>query len=380
MKILKNISKSMVVLISVALLVTSCYTDNSDPMKEHISKVSERIQSLDKTIASPGDVITVKGKELDKVFKIMLGTNLTIIEFNTKSSTELEFVIPNSAPLGDVIIINFFFEGNGLAQRYIELMSPPVVAGFSPIAALGGESFRIMGIELYKAVEVYIGDEKVEFSLIDDKNIAVESLPNITDGAKIKIIDELGLELISENGIKRGTEILVTDFDSQDGYFGEMSPNGNLNRGNANELKGEQPYNNYYSFGITDEGTSWGGNVDFFLDKDNKIDAKYDDNTKVWLYIDLKLSDLLNEGTKTRIMVEGQTAVYGDDYDITTEWVTYKLLLSEAYTGYGNGSEQGAAPIMAEIKGVKVQPDVTEEHDNFGKVLYVDNIKFIVEE
>lgn len=367
----------MVVLLSSAVFLTACYTENSDPMKENISSFDNKIESIDKTIASPRDVVTVKGKDLDKVYKIMLGTNLSIIKFTVKSSTELEFTIPTSAPLGDVIVINFFFEGNGLAQRHIEIMSPPVILGFSPVAAKGGESLRLMGAELYKASKVYVGDEEVEFELINDKNINIKTLPTITDGVKLKVIDETGATIESENGIKRGTELLVTDFDSNDGYYTSMSPNGNLPKDAAEEVPGEPPYNKYYTFTFVDKATSWGGNLDLNFEG---IPASYDDNTKVWLYIDLKLSDNLTENKKTRIMVEGPAGVYGDDYQVTTEWQTFKLKLSEAYTGYGNGEEQGAAPIMSLLKGAKVQPPAQASEGNFGKVLFVDNIRFVVEE
>lgn len=374
MKIFKNISKSIVVLLSLAVIMSACM-DNSDPMEESISMLNENIQELDKTIASPGDIVTVTGKNLDKVFKIMLGDNVSIVPFEAKSSTTLEFTIPTSAPLGDVVVINFFFQKQGLAQRYIEIMSPPVVLGFSPIASLGNEPCKVMGAELYKAVDVYVGDVKVDFELIDDKNFIIQNLPTITDGDLIKIIDETGAEHLSQAGFVRATEILVVDFDSESDYYTSMSPNGNMTT--ATEVSGLPPYNKHYSFEFKDENTSWGGNLDLYFEN---ISSEYDDNSKVWLYIDLKLSDNLKDNKKTRLMVEGPANVYGEDFLVTTEWQTFKVKLSDLYTGYGNGDEVGAAPIMANLKGVKIQPPLQAAESNFGKLLFVDNVRFIVEE
>lgn len=369
MKILGNVIKSMAVIFGFVILFASC-VDNSDPMAESINDVNANIAALDKTIASPGDKVTVTGSNLDEVFKIMLNDNVSLVEFKATSSSTLEFTIPTSAPLGDVVIVNFFFAKRGLAQRFIEIMSPPVILGFSPVAAKGGEPCTIIGGELYKASKVFIGDTEVSFELIDDKHLAIAELPTIVDGDKIKILDESGAETFSVNGFVRGEEILITDFDNSPYYTG-LSSNGNLDK--DKEEKGNPPYSTFWTFTITDNNTSWGGNLDLYF---AGVPASYNDNSKVWLYIDLKGSDPL----PTRIMVEGPSGVYGDDFTLNTDWTTYKLKLDELYTGYGNGDEVGAAPIMANLKGVKVQPPASKNNNNFGKTISVDNIKFIVVE
>lgn len=359
------------VLLGIVVIFASCTEDNSDPMAENIADYNSYVTALDKVIASPGDEVVVTGSNLDKVFKIMLNDNVALVPFQA-TSTSLTFTIPSGAPLGDVVIVNFFFSGKGLAQRSLEIMSPPRIVGFSPIASVGGEELRVMGVELYKATQVFVGATEVEFELIDDKNIIIHTLPTITDGDLVRMVDASGAEIESPSGIIRGTELLITDFDSDAGYFTSLSSNGNMD-GDREEV-GELPYGIYYTFDFVDNNTSWGGNLDFYFDG-AQIPESYNDNTKVYLYMDIKVSDAISG----RIMVEGPN-VYGDDFQFNTEWTTHKFKLSDLYTGYGNGAEQGAAPIMSGLKGVKVQPPAGADSGNFGKTISVDNIKFVVVE
>jgi hypothetical protein len=370
MKIYSKTIKSIAVLLGFVALLASCTEDNSNPMEENIKDVSNYITAVDKEIASPGDEVTITGTNLDKVYKIMLNDNLTVIEFEA-TETSLTFIVPSSAPLGDVVIINIFFEGKGLARYPIEIISPPVISGFSPIAATGGEECHVYGTELYKAVEVYVGDTEVSFTLIDDKHFVIDQLPEIENGDQIKVVDAAGSETISDWEFVRGTEILITDFDSESDYYTELSSNGNLD--GDTEEKGPLPYGTFYTFVFTDNGTSWGGNLDFYFEG---VPANYPDNSKVWLYIDIKMSDPV----RGRIMVQDPANVYGDDRDFTTEWTTFKLRLDQLYTGYGNGDEVGACPTVDKLTAVKVQPPASADANNFGKTISVDNIRFVVEE
>ena len=138
MKIFVNIIKSVAVVLGFMMLVSACTEDNSDPMAENIKDVNANITAMDKTIVSPEGQVTVTGSNLDQVFRILLGDNVSEIPFEATSST-LTFTIPSSAPLGDMVVVNFFFSGKGLAQRTIEIMSPPTILGISPLAATGGE-------------------------------------------------------------------------------------------------------------------------------------------------------------------------------------------------------------------------------------------------
>jgi len=370
MKIYSKTIKSIAVLLGFVALLASCTEDNSNPMDENIKDVSNYITAVDKEIASPGDEVTITGTNLDKVYKIMLNENLTVIEFEA-TETSLTFTVPSSAPLGDVVIINIFFEGKGLARYPIEIISPPVISGFSPIAATGGEECHVYGTELYKAVEVYVGDTEVSFTLIDDKHFVIDQLPEIENGDQIKVVDAAGSETISDWEFVRGTEILITDFDNESDYYTDLSSNGNLD--GDTEEKGPLPYGTFYTFVFTDNGTSWGGNLDFYFEG---VPANYPDNSKVWLYIDIKMSDPV----RGRIMVQDPANVYGDDRDFTTEWTTFKLRLDQLYTGYGNGDEVGACPTVDKLTAVKVQPPAQASSNNFGKTISVDNIRFVVEE
>jgi len=373
MKIFVNIIKSVAVVLGFMMLVSACTEDNSDPMAENIKDVNANITAMDKTIVSPEGQVTVTGSNLDQVFRILLGDNVSEIPFEATSST-LTFTIPSSAPLGDMVVVNFFFSGKGLAQRTIEIMSPPTILGISPLAATGGEECHVYGAELYKSDQVFVGGTEVTWTLVDDKHLVINELPAVENGDVVSIVDESGTEIVSDIEFVRGTEVLMTDFENspylnlEDG----ISSNGNLD-GDTREVE-DVPYGPYYKFIFTDNGTSWGGNIDFYVD--GSLPSGYTDNSKVYLYIDIKVSDAMSG----RIMVQGPANVYGDNFDFTPEWQTFKLRLSDLYTGYGNGSEVGATPTIDALTGVKVQPPAGADSGNFGKTISVDNIKFIVEE
>ncbi len=373
MKIFGNIIKSVAVVLGFLMLLSACTEENSDPMAENINDVNANITEMDKTIASPGDQVTVTGSNMDQVFRILLGDNVSEIPFEATASS-LTFTIPSSAPLGDMIVVNFFFSGKGLAQRTIEIMSPPTIRGISPVAATGGEECSVYGAELYKADQVFVGGEEVSFTLVDDKHLVINELPAIENGDVVTIVDQTGAEIVSDIEFVKGTEILMTDFDNSPYMDMEegISSNGNMD-GDTREVA-DVPYGPFYTFSITDNGTSWGGNVDFYVD--GSLPSGYTDNSKVYLYIDIKVSDPING----RIMVQGPANVYGDNFDFTPEWQTFKLRLSDLYTGYGNGDEVGATPTIDALTAVKIQPPAGADSGNFGKTLSVDNIKFIVEE
>lgn len=361
-----NIARWMLLSIIYSVLTfTGC--DDYDPMENGIVDYNGKITEMDKTIAQPGDTVTITGSELDKVYKILLSDETALVEF-TNTATQLQFIIPDNAPLGDVIVVNIFFSGKGLAQKTIELISPPVILSLSPAAALGGTPLKIIGNELYKAQEVKIAGVSVDFIIVDDKQLTT-TVPDGFTGGNVEIITATGGIVFSPDELIFGTEILIADFDSDSEYYGGLGSNGNMD-GDTEETT-DMSRGNYWTFTITDNGTSWGGNVDFYI---QNLPVGYDDNSKITLSLDIQLSAPLS----VNIMVQDPANVYGNTLSYDAGWQTVTLPFSEMGTGYGSGDPIGAVPALDVLTGVKIQPPAGSGDGNFGTIISIDNIKFII--
>ncbi|VBB48396.1 hypothetical protein TRIP_D440414 [uncultured Paludibacter sp.] len=351
-------------LIFSILIFSGC--EDYNPMKNGIVDFNGKITGIDKTIAQPGDTVTLTGTELDKVYKIMLSDKTVPVTFMS-TATELKFVVPANAPLGDVIVINIFFSGKGLAQKTIELISPPVILALSPVAAQGGTPLKILGSELYKAKKVKIGGVEASFTIVDDKQLTT-TVPDGFTGGYVEIITATGAVVTSPSALIYGTEILITDFDNSSNYYSSLSSNGNMD-GDKEESEA-MPRGKYWTFTITDNNTSWGGNVDFYL---KNLPTGFD-NSKISLSLDMKLSAPLN----VNVMVQGPANVYGKTSSYNAGWQTITLPFSEMGTGYGSGDPIGNVEPFNTLTAVKIQPPAGASDGNFGKTVSIDNIKFII--
>jgi len=339
-----------------------------DPMEFGIVDMNHKITSVDKEVTEPGDIVTFTGTDLDKVYKIMLNEETVPVVFEA-TATELKMTVPSMAPLGDVVTISLFFSGNGLAQRTIRIISPPVIFMLSPSAAQPGETVRVLGRELYLAEQVKIGgvDVTATFTLIDDKQFTVV-VPEGFTGGDVEIITATGKVSTSPSPLILGTEILINDFDGNENYFNGISSNGNMD---GDKLESEPfPRLNYWTFTITDNGTGWGGNVDFYI---SGLPSGYD-NDKITLYLDLKLSSAMN----VNVMVQGNANVYGLTRGYQAGWQTVEMHFSDMGTGYGGGEPYGEVEPFEALTAVKVQPPAQAGDGNFGETVSVDNIRFII--
>lgn len=361
----KNHIIKMILSLYLLILFTlaGCERDNN-AITIGIRDLNGNIESVDKEIAAPGDVVTFTGIGLDKVYKVMLNSENVPVSF-TATTTELKVTIPSTAPLGEVITVNIFFSGKGLAQRAIAIQSPPTILKVTPSAAQPGTLIKVMGIELYKAVKVYLGDIEVTATIIDDKNITF-IMPAGSTGGVIKLVSATGSETLSQPLIP-GTEVMINDFDNTSGYYNGISANGNLK--NPVYPLGEFPGNNYVNLSIIDAATSWGGNVDFYLKT-----LPTASNDKVTLSIDVKTSKNMD----VNIMVQGPGNVYGLTKPITTAWQTIVIPFSEMGTGYGSSAPFGQVEVFNTLTAVKVQPPASSSNNNFGETISIDNIKFII--
>ncbi|MDX9847323.1 MAG: IPT/TIG domain-containing protein [Tenuifilaceae bacterium] len=363
----KNIFRTLILLLGALPLVFAGCEEQDTYMEPGVVDMNDRITSVDKEIAQPGDIVTFTGTNLDKVYKIMLNTDNVPVSFQA-TATELKMTVPGTSPLGDVITINILFSGKGLAQRVIKIISPPVIQEFSPSAAQPGSVITLYGRELYLAQKIYVGDlEAASIEIIDDRIIRFP-MPAGSTGGAIKVVTATGGESFGPRDLALGTEILVNNFDATSSYYSSISANGNLK--NPEYLTGDFPRNKFVMLTITDAGTGWGGNVDFFLQN-----LPVADNSKISLSVDVKVSKAMN----VNIMVQGPANVYGKTLGMTTEWQTIVLPFSEMGTGYGGGEPIGAVEAFNTLTAVKLQPPAQAANGNFGETISIDNIKFIIE-
>ncbi|MDY0254516.1 MAG: SDR family NAD(P)-dependent oxidoreductase [Tenuifilaceae bacterium] len=115
MKKTKIFRTLILLLAALPILFVGC-EEQDTYMEPGVVDMNDRITSIDKDIAQPGDIVTLTGTNLDKVYMIMLNTENVPVSFEA-TATELKMVVPGTSPLGDVITINIFFSGKGLAQR-----------------------------------------------------------------------------------------------------------------------------------------------------------------------------------------------------------------------------------------------------------------------
>jgi len=359
-------AKPLTLIFMLFLFILSC-DDDDDYMKSDIKDMNYKIQSVDKEIAQPGDVVTFTGTGLDQVYKIMLNTDNVPVAYDA-TATELKMTVPALSPLGDVITVNLFFSGKGFAQRAIQIISPPVILAFVPSAGQPGDVVTLYGRELYLAQHVFVGSDEVTptMQVIDDRTLSIV-IPEGSTGGTIKIVTATGGESLSANPLVHGTEILLTDFDGHTSYYTGLSSNGNLDQ--DKEETGEFPRNKFYTFSIVDNASSWGGNVDFYFSGQPDYP-----NDNISLSVDVKVSKNMN----VNIMVEGPGNVYGLTQPVTTQWQTIVIPFSEMGTGYGGSEPFGEVAAFNTLKGVKIQPPASASSGNFGESISIDNIKFII--
>lgn len=363
----------LVPLLLVTLLLSGC-VEKEDFMESNIIDMNDNITAIDKAVIQPGDVLTVTGKDLDKVYKIMLNTDNVPVVFTVVSSSELKLTIPATAPLGDVVTINFFFSGKGLAQRGIRIISPPVIYAMSPEAAQPLETITVLGKELHLAKVVRINNVDVtDTMVIESDKILYVVTPEGFTGGDLTIETESGGISTSPYPLLLGTEIMINDFDGNSSHNktdGFISSNGNLD--NDVLETGEFPRNNYWTFTIKDNGTGWGGNVDFNI---VNLPDTITDLSKITLKLDIKLTKAMN----VNVMIARGSDVWGKTLPLVIGWNQVSLSFNDMGSGYGGTfPPEVPLPPFKDITGVKIQPPAQTANANFGEKISIDNIKFII--
>jgi len=366
--------KSGLILVSflVSLMLSGC-TKNETYMEAGVVDMNSSIVSIDKQVTQPGDIVTVTGTGLDRVYKILLNTDNVPVTFTT-TATELKMTIPATSPLGDVITVSFLFSGKGLAQRAIRIISPPVIFALSPEAAHVGDKITLYGKELHLAQTVKINNVDVTSSLrIESDKIISVNAPTGFTGGSVTIETASGGITTSPYPLILGTEIMINNYDGNHHYDNGISSNGNLD----NDIleTGEFPINKYWTFAFKDNATSWGGNVDFYT---TGMPTTYTDLTKIKLSIDIKLTKAMS----VNVMIARGSDVWGKTISLAIGWNTVVLPFSDMGSGYGSTPSSDAGfmplPLFKDISGVKIQPPASSSNANFGEKISMDNIKFVI--
>jgi len=344
-------------------------------MEPGIIDMNYRITSVDRQIAQPGQIVTFTGTNLHEVFHIMLNTENVPVTF-AATRDSLRMLVPEGAPLGDVVVVNLFFSGKGLAQRALSIVSPPVIQMVSPEAVRPGTVVTLMGRALHLSTRVFVGEVEVpSFTKVSDQVLRF-TMPAGSTGGRIRLHTAAGSISESPADLILGQEVLVHNFDVSSPFFSFWSPNGNVQ--NPTIVSGPFPNNNFLTLEIADRSTGWGGNMDFIIQNLPVIPAE--NNNNIILALDLRVSRAMN----VNIMVEPQPGagaphpVYGRTLPVTTEWQTIRLPFRDMGVGYGGGAPFGEVVRFHLLRGVKIQPPTQTADANFGQTVFFDNIRFII--
>ncbi|NLE35534.1 MAG: hypothetical protein GX622_10570 [Bacteroidales bacterium] len=367
-----NIKTGLILVSFLALLLAAGCTEKETYMDAGVIDMNDRITSVDKPVTQPGDVVTIKGTDLDKVYKVMLNTDNVPVPF-TATASELKITIPATSPLGDVITVSLLFSGKGLAQIPLRIISPPVIFAIVPEAAHPGDVINLYGKELHLSQVVKINDVDVTASMVieSDKILSVVAPAGFT-GGNVTITTESGGVSTSPYPMILGKEIMINNFDGISNYAAAsfISSNGNLD--DDTEETGEFPRSKFWTFTIKDNNTSWGGNLDLYT---TGMPDTYTDLTKIRLCVDIQLTKAMS----VNVMIARGSDVWGKTISLSQGWNSVVLPFNDMGSGYGSTiPPEMPLPLFKDISGVKIQPPAQTANGNFGEKISVDNIKFII--
>lgn len=370
-----NIKSGLILVSFLAIMLAAGCTEKETYMDAGVIDMNDRIASVDKVVTQPGDVVTIKGTELDKVYKILLNTDNVPVPFSATAS-ELKMTIPATSPLGDVITVSLLFSGKGLAQIPLRIISPPVIFSIVPEAAHPGDVIRLYGKELHlsKVVKINDADVSASMQIESDKILSVVAPAGFT-GGNVTITTESGGVSTGPYPMLLGKEIMINNFDGLENYVnhsgnGFISSNGNLDT--DTEETGDFPRSKFWTFTIKDNSTSWGGNLDLFT---TGMPDTYTDLSKIRLSIDIQLTKAMN----VNVMIARGSDVWGKTLSLAQGWNSVVLPFPDMGSGYGSTfPPEMPLPPFKDISGVKIQPPAQTANGNFGEKISVDNIKFII--
>ncbi len=356
----------------LALMLVAGCTEKETYMDAGAIDMNDKIASVDKQVTQPGDVVTITGTDLDKVYKIMLNTDNVPVQY-TATPSELKMTIPQTSPLGDVITVSLLFSGKGLAQIPLKVISPPVIFAIVPEAARPGDNITLYGQELHLSKMISIeGADVTPSMVIESDRIVMLEAPASFSGGDVTITTESGGVSSGPYPMILGTEIMINNFDGISNYAAAsfISSNGNLD--DDVEETGAFPRNKYWTFTFKDNNTGWGGNIDFYT---TGMPDSYTDLTKVRLCVDIQLTKAMG----VNVMIARGSDVWGKTLSLSQGWNSVILPFTEMGSGYGGTIPlEMPLPLFEEISGVKIQPPAQAANGNFGEKISVDNIKFII--
>lgn len=178
---MKNKVKYILLFLLPILMLGSCQEDfdyklSGNPPENNGIDVSERLSGFDQEEAEIGSVLTMNGRELSTVKRVMVAGELaTDVQ---ASENSVSFVVPNGAPLGEQDF-HFIFSGNERAVASITVVpkAVPEIYAITPTAVPVGEKVTILGISFIDVQVVTIGDVEADVDPSSTSEALIVTVP-----------------------------------------------------------------------------------------------------------------------------------------------------------------------------------------------------------
>lgn len=184
---------SLLVAPLVLLVLTINCTNEDDAITYSLTDVSSRVTGFGTEKAGTGAPLVVNGTGLDKVVRIVVGTqSVAARAFTSVSESSITFNVPSNAVTGDDQRILFVFPGSERATKTIEVISFQSVSDFVPRAASVGDSVTIIGGNLDVVTEVKLGSAAAGFDVKSPSALRFKVPEGFTSDLPITLVSEAG--------------------------------------------------------------------------------------------------------------------------------------------------------------------------------------------
>ncbi len=166
-----------------------------------IATVKPSVSSTEPAPAVPGELMTIKGTDLDLVKSLeapAVNADNSWPAFDLSEEGAISFTLPEDAK-GDDIVLHLE-NGESVAVPYELLL--PVIEAVEPGEIVAGDQFKVKGTALNQVAGVSIGSQACEFTIDSDTEITVTSDPKSVTG-------KVSLKLKSGNTVTSSENLIV---------------------------------------------------------------------------------------------------------------------------------------------------------------------------
>ena len=162
------------------------------------------LDSFSPSVALSGDRVTVKGDYLNDVMEVILGNDVYVTEFDSRSRYELSFTVPSNATTGYIILgdVNQLEDENtipNLIYSETELtISDPTVDSSSLATYKAGDLITVTGAHLDMIESINLeGASDVDFEVSSDGSTITFYLPAKATDGNITLVSYAGAEFVA---------------------------------------------------------------------------------------------------------------------------------------------------------------------------------------